>query len=187
MGLETPASNTPTLHTERLLLRPLSMDDLDALHRISNEPKVRLHLWDDEPVSEVTIRDLIAQSDHMFSSEGIGLFGVRMRGGEDLLGFCGFVRLEGMDEPELGYELTSEVWGRGIATEASRACLRYAFDEAGVRRVIAGADAPNIASLRVIEKLAMQPIGNINPNAPDEPYYALYREDFFEGAGRREV
>ena len=71
MGLETPASNTPTLQTERLMLRPLSMDDLDTLHRISNEPKVRLHLWDDEPVPEVTIRDLIAQSDRMFSSEGI--------------------------------------------------------------------------------------------------------------------
>jgi [ribosomal protein S5]-alanine N-acetyltransferase len=35
----------------------------------------------------------------MFSEEGIGLFGVRMRGSEDLLGFCGFVGLEGMEEP----------------------------------------------------------------------------------------
>ena len=92
-----------------------------------------------------------------------------------------------MDEPELGYELTSEVWGRGIATEASRACLWYAFEESGPRRVIAGADAPNISSLRVIEKLGMEPLGNINPNAPDRPYHALYREDFFECAGRREV
>ena len=42
----------------------------------------------------------------MFSEERIGVFGIRMRGREDLLGFCGFVRLEGMEEPELWYELT---------------------------------------------------------------------------------
>jgi ribosomal-protein-alanine N-acetyltransferase len=174
MYYETP---TPLIETERLVLRPLSVDDLDTLHCVSNEPAVRRYLWDDAPVPEATIRDLIAQSARMFAEEGIGLFGVRLRGGEELLGFCGFVRLEGMEEPELGYELTSGAWGRGIATEASRACLRYAFEVAGLSRVIAGADLPNVASLRVIEKLGMQPAGNLNPRVPEDPYYALYRDD----------
>ncbi len=40
-------------------------------------------------------------------------------------------------------------------------------------------DAPNAASLRVIEKLGMKYFGNINPSAPEEPYFALSREDFF--------
>jgi ribosomal-protein-alanine N-acetyltransferase len=140
---------------------------------------VRLYLWDNQPVSEATINDLIAQSDRMFSKEKIGVFGVRMRGREDLLGFCGFVRLEGMEESELWYELTQKVWGRGLATEAAWACVRYAFEEAGMERVIAGADEPNTASLRVIEKLGMKYLGNINPSAPEEPYFALYKEDLF--------
>jgi [ribosomal protein S5]-alanine N-acetyltransferase len=117
-----PAGNTPTLETERLVLRPLSANELDSLHRISNEPNVRLYLWDDEPVSEATIEGLIAQSDRMFSEEKIGVFGVRLRGREALLGFCGFVRLGGMQEPEIWYELTQKAWGKGIATEAARAC-----------------------------------------------------------------
>jgi [ribosomal protein S5]-alanine N-acetyltransferase len=167
-----------TLETGRLVLRPLAANDARALHRISNEPGVRRYLWDDEPVEEATIRDLIAQSMRMFSEGGIGLFGIRRRGGENLLGFCGFVRLDGMEEPELGYELTQQTWGKGLATEASLACLRFAFEEAGLKRAIAGADAPNRASLRVIEKLGMRYVGNINPNAPDEPYYASYREEF---------
>jgi [ribosomal protein S5]-alanine N-acetyltransferase len=179
MSPEVPAANTPTLETERLLLRPISADEADFLHRISNEPSVRLYLWDNHPVSEATIKGFIAQSDHMFSKEKIGLFGIRMRGREDLLGFCGFVRLAGMEEVELWYELTQEVWGRGLATEAAWACVRYAFEEVGMERVIAGADAPNIASLRVMEKLGMKYLGNINPGAPEEPYFALYREDFF--------
>jgi ribosomal-protein-alanine N-acetyltransferase len=167
------------LETERLVLRPVSADEVGSLHRISNEPNVRLYLWDDELVSEATVKSLIAQSDRMFSKERIGVFGILMRGREDLLGFCGFVRLEGMEESELWYELTQKVWGRGLATEAARACVRYAFEEVGMERVIAGADAPNTASLRVIEKLGMSYLGNINPSAPEEPYFALYREDFF--------
>ncbi len=172
-------SNTPMLETERLLLRPISAGEADLLHRISNEPNVRLYLWDNEVVSEATIHDLIAQSERMFSKEKIGLFSVRMRGRVDLLGLCGFVWLGGMEEPELWYELTQEVWGRGIATEAAWACVRYAFEEVGMGRVIAGADAPNSASLRVIEKLGMKYLGNINPGAPQEPYFALYKGDFF--------
>lgn len=168
----------PILTTERLTLKPVSTDDIDDLHRISNEPDVRRFLWDDEPVPEAAIRGLIAASARLFAETGVGLFGVRLRASDDLLGFCGFVLLEGMEEPELGYELTREAWGRGLATEASRACLDHAFYEAGFGRVIAGADPPNVASLRVLAKLGMKPIGNLNPNAPDEPYYALYREDF---------
>lgn len=171
--------STPTLETERLVLRAPSTDDAHALHNISNEPEVRRHLWDDEPVSEATIRDVTTRSTRMFSQAGISLFGVRMRGSDTLLGFCGFVGLEGMEEPELGYELLPELWGSGLATEAARACVRHAFEEAGLERVIAGADASNGASLRVIEKLGMKRMGNMNPHARDEPYYFLRREDFF--------
>ncbi len=171
-----PSKPVPYLQTERLTLRPLAAADLDDLRRISNEPAVRRYLWDDEPVPEAEILDLIALSRRTFSEENAGLFGVRFHDEESLLGFCGFVRLDGMDEMELVYELTPEVWGGGLATEAALACLRYAFEEAGLERVIAGADPPNTASLRVIEKLGMKPTGNLNPQSPDEPYYALYRK-----------
>ena len=126
---------------------------------------MRLYLWDDERVSEATIKSFIARSDGMFLKEKIGLYGVRMRGSEDLLGFCDFVRLEGMEEPELWYELTQKAWGRGLTTEAAQACVRYAFEEVGMERVI--------------EKLGMRHLGNINPSAPEVPYFALYKEDFF--------
>jgi hypothetical protein len=58
---------------------------------------VRRYLWDDEPVSRAVIEAVIARSIRAFSEGSVGLFGVRWRGGEDLLGFCGLVRVEGMD------------------------------------------------------------------------------------------
>lgn len=168
----------PVLETERLVLRPLSATDVEALYRISNEPAVRRYLWDDGPVSRATIEEVVTQSVRLFSEEGLGLFGIRLRDSEEIVGFCGFARLEGMEEVELVYELDPELWGRGLATEAARACLSYAFREAGVERMIAGTDRPNVASLRVIEKLGMRSIGNVNPRAPEDPYFALNRQDF---------
>ncbi len=84
---------------------------------------------------------------------GVGAVGRRdgLHGSEELLGFRGFLRLEGMEEPEIAYELTEEAWESSLATEAARACISYAFEVAGLGRVIAGADAPNVASLRVME------------------------------------
>jgi RimJ/RimL family protein N-acetyltransferase len=179
-------SDALTLETDRLVLRPIATDDADALHRISNEPAVRRYLWDNRPVQKATIRDIISESSTMFADEGIGLFGVRRRGRENLIGFCGFVRLEGMDEPELAYELRQGTWGEGIATEVSRVCLRHAFEEVALERVIAGADPENVASQRVIEKLGMRPVGPLNPNVPEASYYVVYRGEFLSRHGKEQ-
>jgi RimJ/RimL family protein N-acetyltransferase len=180
-------SDAITLETTRLVLRPIATNDEDTLYRISNEPAVRRYLWDNKPVQRATIRDLISQSTKMFSAEGMGLFGVRWRGRENLIGFCGLVRLEGMEEPELAYELTQGTWGEGIATEASLVCLRHAFEEATLEHVIAGADPENVASQRVIEKLGMRSIGHLNPNVPEASYYVVYRKEFLSRHGREQV
>lgn len=160
-------ARAPVIQIRRLVLRPLSLSDAEALQRISNEPLVRRYLWDDEPVSRTKIEDVIDRSARMFSSERLGLFGVRLRGREEIVGLCGFMRdADGPGEVELAFELAPELWGRGIATEAVRACLRYAFLEAGLDRVVAGVDAPNVASSRVIEKLGMKPLG-ASPSRPE--------------------
>ena len=140
-----------------------------------NETGVRRFLWDYKPVEVATIQDLISRSTRMFSSEGIGLFGIRRHGSENLIGFCGLVRFAGMNEPELAYELTRRAWDDGLATEASVACLRHALTGGGLARVIAGVDAENAASLRVIEKLGMSTAGRPNSNVPEASYYAVSR------------
>jgi RimJ/RimL family protein N-acetyltransferase len=184
--LEVFANRRITLRTGRLVLRPLMGADLDALHRVSNDSLVRRYLWDDVPVPRTTIEDIIVQSERGFARRGLGLFGIRLRGEEELLGFCGFLPLEGTGEIELAYELAPQRWGRGLATEAARECLRYAFEEVELGRVVAGADPPNVASLRVIERLRMKPIGEIAPDQPGIPYFAISRDDFLDRVGERE-
>jgi [ribosomal protein S5]-alanine N-acetyltransferase len=171
-------SHDITLETERLVLRPLSDTDLDALHRISNEPLVRPYLWDDEPVSMEQIEGIFSQSVREFAKKGLGLFGVRLRGEAELLGLCGFRSLENTDEIELAYQLSQKWWGRGFATEAARACLHYAFEEVGLERIVAGVEPQNVASKRVIEKLGMRYAGEMVPNQPEIPYFTLSRKDY---------
>jgi [ribosomal protein S5]-alanine N-acetyltransferase len=166
------------IETARLDLWPLLPEDLASMHHIWNNPLVRRYLWDDEPVSVAAARACLEESEREFAESGLGLFGVQLRGETGLIGCCGFRSLEGAEEVELMYSLLPQWWGRGLATEAAHACLRYAFEEVGLERVVAGADAPNAASLRIIEKLGMEPIGNIAPGAPEAPYFALHREDF---------
>ena len=184
--LEVFANRRTTLRTGRLVLRPLTGADLDALHRVSNDPLVRRYLWDDEPVPRTAIEGVIAQSVRGFAYRSLGLFGIRLRGEKALLGFCGFLPLEGTGEIELAYELAPQWWGQGLAFEAARECLRYAFEEVGLGRVVAGADPPNVASLRVLERLGMKPIGEIAPDQPDIPYFAISRDDFLDLVEGRE-
>jgi RimJ/RimL family protein N-acetyltransferase len=169
---------SPVLETERLVLWPLSGRDLAAMYQVFNDPAVRRYLFDDRPVSLDTARAVLRASARDFPERGVGLFGVRLRGSEDLVGLCGLRWEEGLGEMEIMYCLVPELWGRGLATEAARACLRFAFEEAGLERVMGGADEPNVASLRVIERLGMRFVGRVLPAAPEVPYFEIKRDDF---------
>src|SRR5207248_1777762 len=57
---------------------------------------------------------------------------------------------------ELGYMLGRDSWGRGIAAEAARLLLDFAFGELGLHRVFAVVDEDNPASIRVVEKLGLR-------------------------------
>jgi ribosomal-protein-alanine N-acetyltransferase len=175
---ETPVPATPVLETERLILRPISNDDLAATHRVFDDPAVRRYLWDDRPVSLEDTASVVQASARDFSERGVGLFGVRLRGAEELVGLCGLRWEDGIGDMEIIYCLLPELWGRGLATEAAEACLRFAFEEARLERVMAGADEPNAASLRIIEKLGMRFVGRILPAAPEAPYFVFNRADF---------
>lgn len=175
---ETPVPATPVLETERLILRPISNDDLAATHRVFDDPAVRRYLWDDRPVSLEATASVVQASARDFSERGVGLFGVRLRGAEELVGLCGLRWEDGIGDMEIIYCLLPELWGRGLATEAAEACLRFAFEEARLERVMAGADEPNAASLRIIEKLGMRFVGRILPAAPEAPYFVFNRADF---------
>src|SRR5262245_37249499 len=148
----------PVLRTERLRLRPLEPDDRVALHRLWTEPAVRRFLWDDRVIELATVDEVIAKSAASFASAGHGLFALCEPRSDALLGAAGIYPLRPA-EPELIYSLAPACWGRGLASEASRAVLADAFGRLGFARVLARTDVPNRASVAVMERLGMTCLG----------------------------
>jgi RimJ/RimL family protein N-acetyltransferase len=85
---------------------------------------------------------------------GFGVFALEERGNARLVGRCGpaFHRLW-PEDPELGWMLDPDVWGRGYATEAGAACLRPLFEEHGFDRVVSIVLPENARSIAVQERL----------------------------------
>jgi RimJ/RimL family protein N-acetyltransferase len=75
----------------------------------------------------------------------------------ELIGDCGCVlqEVEGRNEIEVAYHVRRDLWGRGYATEAAHACMEYAFDQLGAKRVISMIRPENRQSRRVAEKNGM--------------------------------
>ena len=174
----------PSIRTDRLLLRPFEPSDEETLFQLWNDADVRRFLWDDQPVPRETVREQIAQSQEDFREERFGLFLIsRAEAPDTVIGAAGLFRLPGETQVDLVYALLPVAWGQGLATEAARAVLSFAFEVAGLDEVFAGADLGNVASLRVIERLGMtdeheRPVG---PAQVLARYRRMRRRDFVAG------
>ena len=174
----TKSTGIIQIETGRLRMRPLTMNDLDRVHSIWNDASVRRYLWDDKPVSKELAADVLAQSVTSFESDGVGLCGVALKEDDELIGFCGFRFFDDPPEVEVLYGLLPDHWGKGLASEATVAMLRYGFEELKLERIYAGADPPNQASFRVMERAGMRFIKRTEVGGLEAIYYVVAREDF---------
>jgi [ribosomal protein S5]-alanine N-acetyltransferase len=174
--------NEVHLETARLLMRPFVLSDLDALHCMWTDPEVRRYLWDDKIISRETAREVIEGSLENFEQRGFGFWILSLKNDSQLIGFGGLrqFKLEesGADEIEILYGLAPNYWGRGLATEAAQAFLRYGFEELGLENIYAGADPPNKASLRVMQRLGMNELRHTKVNGLAAIYYSMRRAEF---------
>ena len=90
-----------------------------------------------------------------YRTEGMGRWTAVDATTNEYLGWCG-LRVQPSGDVDLGYRDKRAAWGRGLATEASHACLAIAFGPLGLESVIAHAYPENAASIRVMQKLGMR-------------------------------
>ena len=166
------------IETPRLLLRPYTRDDLDALYRLWTDPGVRRYLFDDEIMTRAWVAAEIEHSLACFETDGSGQWAMMLKGHDALMGFCGYRAFHDPPEMQLIYGLAPAYWGRGLAAEAARAMIRYGFETLGFDEIIASTDAPNHASIRVMEKAGMAFQKRIPIDGLDTIYYAISRADF---------
>jgi ribosomal-protein-alanine N-acetyltransferase len=159
-------------------MQPVGLEDFDPLHTLWTEPGVRRFLFDDKIISREQAAGEINDSIERFEAHGCGLWGARLREGTELIGFCGYRFFHDPPQLQLLYGFHPNHWSRGFATEAARAMIRFGFEQLGFDFVVASADAPNSASLRVMEKAGMRFDRRETVNGLDTVYYKLARQDF---------
>lgn len=150
---------TVFLETERMALRRFTENDEGLLFGLDADPEVMRYLNGGRPTPREDVRERIlpAVLGWYERGEDRGFWAAQTHDG----GFLGWFHLRppqggSADEPELGYRLRRSAWGRGYATEGSRALLGVAFADPAVRRVFAQTMAVNTGSRRVMEKAGLR-------------------------------
>ncbi|MER5462316.1 GNAT family N-acetyltransferase [Streptomyces sp. NPDC002668] len=159
------------LVTERLALRPFSEADVDHLLDLDNDPEVMRFINGGRPTTREAVRaeSLPRFLHHCPSLDNRVFWAAEERTTKEFLGWFVFRPLDDHSSAvvELGYRLGSAAWGRGYATEGSRALIHKGFSELGVERVIANTMTVNARSRRVMEKAGLTFVRTFFEDWPD--------------------
>lgn len=163
------------IETERLTLRPMRADDLDAFTHLYADPAVARWVGGVKTPEETGA--WLAWRMESFALQGYGHLAVLDRETGSFLGRCGLAHweIEGKDELEIGYALVRSAWGRGFATEAAKAVRDYAVVELGQRRLIALVAYGNERSARVAGRLGMTHERDVEFHAQTHRLYSVNR------------
>ena len=155
----TPAGLSPAypLRTERLVLRPWRLAELDTFHRLRGDPEVVRYLYDEpltRDLADAKLRSL--KSSIAAPGDWINV-AVEVAASGEVAGDVGIGWTSEVHQlVELGYTFFAAHRGQGYATEASAAMIDLAFTGLGAHRVCAHLDARNTASAGVLERLGFR-------------------------------
>ena len=163
------------LETERLSLRHLVPDDLDALSRLYRDPEIRRYFPDGTRTREEA-RDELEWFAHGHPQHPeLGLWATVLKENGALIGRCGLLpwTIEGHFEIEVAYLIDKAHWGRGLGTEAALAVSRHAFERLGVQRLVCLIHPDNTASQRVASHIGMAHEKDIDDDVGHACVYAM--------------
>ena len=165
------------LNTDRLLLTPLNVADLDWFVMINQHPFVRKYFWDDNIKPVEILEDILLKNEELFRESSYGLWKLSLNGTGEQPGYCGFWQFEETKEPELACAQLPEFTGNGYMTEAGLSIVNYAIKSLGFPEVIATVDEPNIKSIAILERLGMEVIRREIKNDQPILYYRLGKNE----------
>ena len=176
----------PVLRTERLTLRPFEETDAPAVQRLAGEYEIALNtLSVPHPYPDGAAEQWIAAQREAFEKDTLHNFAAVAEG--ELVGSIGLM-MKGDAIAEIGYWIGKPFWGRGYASEAAAAVVRYGFETCNLHRIYADYFARNPGSGRVMQKLGMKYEGTLRQHIHkwgeyvDVIYYGLLRDEWLSSA-----
>lgn len=150
------------LTTNRLILRTWKPSDIPLMAAINANPLVMEHFPATQDI--VATQALIDHINQHYKKFGYGAYAVEIKVSHEFIGFVGLNQPSfeipgfqpiGLPIVEIAWRLSSNYWGKGYATEAAGAVLRYAFTELNLSEIISFAVVTNFKSRRVMEKIGL--------------------------------
>ncbi|MFZ5481259.1 MAG: YaiI/YqxD family protein [Myxococcota bacterium] len=160
----------PVRRTERLLLRPWREEDRGPLAAMNADPEVAAYL--PAPLTRAESDALLDKLRRETARRGFGLWALEDRATREFVGWTGLWVPEWDAEftpcVEMSWRLARAWWGRGLATEAARDALAYAFDVLRLPEVQAWTVPANVRSWRVMERIGLARVGTFaHPKLPE--------------------
>ncbi|MEV6286902.1 GNAT family N-acetyltransferase [Kribbella sp. NPDC051770] len=144
------------LETERLVLRRFTTGDVELLVELDSDLEVMRFLTGQAtPRDEIEQKVLPGMLDVYARHPGLGTFAAHEKASGEFVGWFGLQPTAAVGTVDVGYRLRREVWGRGYATEGTRALIAKAFAD-GAERVVADTMAVNTKSRRVMVKSGLR-------------------------------
>jgi ribosomal-protein-alanine N-acetyltransferase len=169
--------------TERLIIRPFTVNDFEAIHAVWSDPVVMgavpCRAYDREESWARLLGKFRHQARHGFSK-----WAMAEKASGTIIGECGVHYLEDGPDIELGYKLARAYWGQGLAAEAAQACLNWALAERS-ERVVAIVDPANTRSARVLRKIGMVRDGTFCRSGHTWDFYVAIRRQITAGSPKQ--
>ncbi|HEY6215990.1 MAG TPA: GNAT family N-acetyltransferase [Pyrinomonadaceae bacterium] len=142
------------LQTERLLLRPFTIDDAEFILTLLNEPSFLRYIGDKKVRNLDGARQYILNGPvASYERHGFGLCLVELRESHTPIGMCGLLKRDELPDPDIGFALLPDFWSKGFAFEASTAVLDDARERLKLERILAITSVDNHASIDLLQRL----------------------------------
>ena len=175
----------PILETDRLVLREITPEDAENIFTYLSDKEVMKYYGlapfqsVDEALDEIAWYQSIREN-----NTGIR-WGITLKGKGEVIGSCGFLNIVSQHfRSDIGFELSKDYWGQGIAQESIEAVIKYGFEQLNLQRIQALIEPPNEASQKLVERQGFIKEGllrnyEFTSGKFDDLYmYSLLKEDF---------
>ena len=145
------------LETDRLIVRPITVDDAPFILTLLNEPSFLRYIGDKQVRTVEDARQYILNGPvASYERHGFGLCLMELRESNTPVGMCGILKREELPDPDIGFALVPDFWNKGLAFEAATAVLNDARERLKLERILAITSLDNDASINLLQRLGFK-------------------------------
>ncbi|MBU9719851.1 MULTISPECIES: GNAT family N-acetyltransferase [Bacillaceae] len=185
MEIEDIYGDLPSLETDRLVLRKITLNDVDDMYSYSSSNDVSRYVTWDTHDSIKDTKAFVKFAKNQYENKKIAPWGIILKENDKFIGTIDFVWWKPVHKTaEIGYVLSQEYWGQGLMPEAAREIIKFGFEKMDLVRIQAKCFVENVPSQRVMEKVGMTYEGTLRKSMlvkgehRDLKTYSILREEF---------